>query len=412
MSWYHNILIGVSVAFFYTDVPHYIHSISAPFDRAGTAPKLWLIGLCLLSLPLLIRHVLRANILQSPLMIWCFGFLWITMTGFFLSSQPDMAWQEVRWRVLTVIQLLLFFFLFSNNHATRMARQAIVGGVLVGVALNIYELFVPLSFSSVIGRSAGLYINPNTAGEALLMGMVCSISVLPSRFRAPFILLTGIGIFTTLSRGGILGWVIAVTGFMLLGKVSLKNLLLSVSMSLLVVVLVLLPRWDQFLTSLESRGVINKDVVERLAWFTDPTGVSDYSSWERAYLAKQAWDKIADHPFLGSGTGSSDESAIGVHNQYLSFMQDHGLLGAAILPLLILAVTWGVQGEARGVAMVFGCTAIVLSFFTHTLLAQSYSLMLFALTAAMAYSSREGENKKMQAEMIGKVGAPKDLVGV
>ena len=143
---------------------------------------------------------------------------------------------------------------------------------------------------------------------------------------------------------------------------------------------------------------------ERLDWFTNPTGVEDYSSWERAYLAKQAWEKTAEHPFLGGGTGSSREVVIGAHNQYLILMQDHGLLGVAILPLLVLAVTWAVRGETRGVAMVFGCTAIVLSFFTHTFVYQSQTLMMFALMAAMGFTSRESEMNKRQVMTAAEAG--------
>lgn len=395
MSWYRNILVVVSVAIFYTCVPDYINHIADPTsDRAGSAPKLWVIGFCLLSLPVLIRQVLRSDILRSPLMIWCFGFALITITWFFLSSQSDMTWQEVRWRFLTIVELFMFLALFAEPNTTRLVRQALVVAVIFGAVINIYELFVPLSFSEVNGRSAGLYMNPNRTGAALIVGMIFSATVLPTRFRGPFILFTGIAIFATLSRSAILMWVIAVMGFMFLGKVSPKNLFLSVSVSLLVVVLVLLPRWDQFLTNLGSLGVINKDIEERLDWLADPTGVSDDSSWERKYLAKQAWDKIADRPFLGSGTGSSREMAIGAHNQYLMFMQDHGLLGAAILPLLLLAVTWGVRGEARGVAIVYGGTIIVWSFFSHNVVNQVETLMLFALMAAMSLTSRESEMAK------------------
>ena len=412
MSNYRNILVVVVVAIFYTNVPGYINMIAT--STADSAPKFWAIGLGVLSFPLVIAQLLRSNILKSPLIVWCFGYAWVAVAWFFLSSQSDIAWEEVRQRVLSIFELLMFLVLFTHPNATKLARQALVVGVLFGVALNIYEFFVPMSFSHILGRSAGLYLNPNLSGEALVMGMVCSVSVLPSRFRGLFILFTGIGIFATLSRGGILAWMITVMGLMFRGGVRLKDFLLPVSAGLLLLVVVLLPRFDELYATFEITGASNKNVEERLSWFTDPTGVSDYSSWERAYLAKQAWEKIADHPLIGSGTGSAREDALfgGSHNQFLALMRDHGLLGAAILPLLVLAVTWGASRETRLLVMVFGSATIVLSLFTHTLLHQSYSLMLFALMAAMASSSREGESKKMQVEMAGRVGAPKDLVGI
>ena len=64
------------------------------------------------------------------------------------------------------------------------------------------------------------------AGEALVLGMILSVTVLEPRYRGPYILLTGIGVFITLSRGGILTWVIAVAGLMLARGISPKDLVL------------------------------------------------------------------------------------------------------------------------------------------------------------------------------------------
>ena len=140
--------------------------------------------------------------------------------------------------------------------------------------------------------------------------------------------------------------------------------------------------------------MINENLEERLAWMMDPSGVSDYSSWQRTYVAKKAWEKLAEHPIIGSGPGASLEAEWGTHNTYLAFMVDHGIIGAMILPLLIMAVTWGVRGQSRDVAIVFGCAVIFLSFFTHTILYREQSLLLFALMAAMTARSRDIEVKK------------------
>ena len=402
---YSKLLVIMVVAMFFGNVPNYVQLTLT--DPPDSAPMFWVMGVGLLALPLLATQGVRSDILKSPLTLWCFGYAWIAMAGFLLSSQSDITFQEVRWRFLTITQLILFMVLFANVELARLAKQTLAAVVLFGVAVNIYELFVPLSTSLVLGRSAGLYMNPNQAGQALVMGLIFSLSVLSAWFRVPFILLTGIGVFTTFSRSAILQWVIIVVIFMLMRRVRLRDFFLPVGVSLLFVALLLLPRWDQLLTTLESSGVINKNVEERLDWFMDPTGISDDSSWERAYLAKEAWNKTAQHPFIGSGTGSSREVAVGAHNQYLMFMQDHGLLGAAILPLLILAVTWVARGEARNLAILFGCSVMFQGFFSHDILNQSEVLMLFSLMAVISSTSREGEMKKTQAKAIAEGGWPK-----
>ena len=111
-------------------------------------------------------------------------------------------------------------------------------------------------------------------------------------------------------------------------------------------------------------------------------------------MAKKSWEKVADHPVFGSGPGASLEAEVGTHNTYLAFMVEHGVIGAMILPLLIVAVTWGVRGESSNVAVVFGRAVILLSFFTHTILYREQSLLLFALMAAMTARSRDTEIKK------------------
>jgi len=251
-----------------------------------------------------------------------------------------------------------------------------------------------MSFSRVLGRSAGLYANPNITGEALVLGMILSVTVLAPRYRGLFMLLTGIGTLLTFSRADILMWVIAVAGFMLVGELRLKDALVSATVGFLLLAVVLLPRWDQLLTTWERTGVLNANVLERLAWFSDPVGVSDDSSWARKYLVRQAWDKIAERPFLGAGTGSFYEDGSPPHNQYLSFMLDHGLIGVMIVPLLVLAVTSGARGEKRGVAIIFGCAILFLSLFTHEILTTGHSLILLSLMAAMTATSAHPEKKR------------------
>lgn len=408
MTYYRNLLAVAAVAIFYTGVPNYVCTY-----HPAVEPKYWVMGFCLMSMPLLVKQMVGSDLLKSPVVVWCFGYAWLTITWFVvLSSQSEPAWQEVRWRVLTIIDFLLFLGLLANRETIRLVRQTLVVGVLFGVALNIYEVFDPGTFSTVRGRSAGLYGNANNAGIALALGMILSVSVLPPVCRGPFILITGVGVFATFSRGSISAWLLAFAGLILAGGVRMKDLLLTSFLVLVLAVVTVLPQWDQLLTTLERTGTINKNVEERMAWFLDPSGVSDDSSWERKYLAKQAWEKVAERPFLGSGTGSSYEAYIPPHNQYLAFMQDHGLIGAAILPMLVLAVIWGARGECKRVAAIFGCTVILVGFFSHTLMNEEHTLLLLALMAAMAWASHKSEMDSAQVLATAEVGAPKAAVGI
>ena len=59
-------------------------------------------------------------------------------------------------------------------------------------------------FTSTVGRAAGLGINPNVAAAGLLLGACASFRVIPGKWRLSFLILTGSGIFVTLSRSTIL----------------------------------------------------------------------------------------------------------------------------------------------------------------------------------------------------------------
>ena len=383
VAYYRNMLAILAVALFCTGWSVY-QSYAYP---ALGQPKDWILGLSLLSLPLwLLKSRFKQDFLKVPLVVWCFGFAWVTMLWFLGSSQSEIAWRDARGRLSAIMLMLSCLMIFASPSTVRSARWALVFAVLFGAALNIYEFFVPMTFSLIHGRSAGLYINSNLSGEALVLGMILGVTVLPSFCRGPFLLLTGVGILVTFSRSSIAAWFIAVSGLLFFTKgLRARDLAWTFLASLLVVGIVLLPKLDAILTTMDRTGVINKNTEERLAWLANPFGVSDDSSWSRMYVAQQAWGKFSDHPWIGSGTGTMYESFdIPPHNQYLSYMLDHGVLGAAIVPLLILALIWEARGETRRLGLLFGAIILWLSFFTHNVLTFGHGLVLFALLAAMA----------------------------
>ena len=406
MTFYRNALVVLFTAIFFIDVPDYMSRLIPELAPIG-----WVIGLYLVSAPVLVKTLWESAILRSPIVIWCFGFLWLSVAWFFLSSQSDNVWQVLRWHVYTILLILGFLILIWDSNAVRFARYAVAAGLLFGVAINIYELFVPMAFSLFAGRSAGLYGDPNISGEALLLGMIVSLTLVPAWCRGAFILAAGIGICLTVSRANILAWIIVSCTLILLHKVHMKKVLMTVLLGLVLVVVVLLPMGGQLLDVLQMAETINRDVLLRLEWFTNPTGVSDDSSVERKLLAEQAWDKVAERPLLGGGIGASYGAwgGMGTHNQYLALMQDHGLLGALIVPLLILAVVWKARGETKQLAMIFGGVVIWQSFFSHNILDLPPRLMLFALMAAFSWSSRTPELNQVQVAQAGDEGAPKAL---
>lgn len=379
-SIYRNALIVIAVGVFFGNLHEYLH-----WAYETGVPWHWVLAFIIMALPLLARQVIASDILQLPIAAWCAGYAWVTIVWFIMGSQSEMSWQEVRWRILAILQILCFLALFLDAKAIRFAQRALVVAVHVGVVINVYELFVPMSFSNVSGRSAGLYVNPNTSAEALVLGMILGVTALPVWYRGGFILLAGIGVFATYSRAGLIGWLIAVAGLMLGRFIGVPQLVRTGLITLFLVGVALLPKTDQILTALEGAGSLNPDTRERLAWLTDPLGVEDASSLGRKAIAQQAWERVGEHPLFGEGTGEVHTGLdIPPHNQFLSHMIDHGVVGAMLIPCLLLALLWRAQGVRRSVVLIFCCAVLWFSFFTHTFLNNAHSLLLLALVAAFA----------------------------
>ena len=378
-SLFQKALAVIAVAVFYTNLPNYAHV------RLGIlVPYQWLLGFWVLALPLIVRQILTSNVLRSPVVAWCFWYTLVAILWFIPSSQSEVAWQEVRWRVLTVLELVAFLTILSHADTNKWVRILLVPAVLLGVALNMYDLFFPLSFSPIIGRSAGFYMNPNESAFALVGGMVFAVTVLPAWFRGTFILLVGIGVSATFSRGGIISWCMVAVGFLLARKIRAQDLLLGVCFGSLLVGALFFLRGEELLRTLDNAGVMNTKVEERLLWLIDPSGAEDQSSWAHVYVMKRLWEKWAEHPFLGSGTGSAFSAfEIPPHNQYLVFMVDHGFIGSFVFPLLILSVIYRDRGKLNSYSMLFGCTQAIAGLVSHTVLNEPQSLLLFALAATI-----------------------------
>jgi hypothetical protein len=404
LSHYQNLLAVSAVAIFYTNLPLYLYRMGVTLRME--APKHWVLGLAAASIPILYMQCFAIDVRRLPILIWCAIYLWVSIIGFFPSLQSDLDWQGLRYCFFQVISFFTMAMVFCNQKAVWWARTTLIATVCVGVLLNIYELFYPMTFTpsasmlgsaedglAIPGRSAGFYLNANQAATALAAGMILAVPALEQRWRAPFMLFVGVGLIPTFSRQGMVAWGIAVLGSALTRKITAKDLMVSGLIGLLLATLVVLPRWDNWVNLWQHTGVWNKNIEERLYWFMNPTievSAYDIASQERARLTARAWDSVMNHPLIGLGTGASLSGWL-PHNMYLLFLLEHGILGAAVFPLLILATVWSARGEAKTTGIIFAVAIGFMGFFSHTMLNDTYFMTLFSLMAAIAATSRETE---------------------
>src|SRR5262249_45083271 len=384
-KYYPRVLAIYSILVFFTGLSGYLFLA----EKLSAPPLYWIIALVVAALPICLSPHSLLTILRSPLALWGFGFLMISGIWLLFDATPsDIVWQEFRTRVLSVVFVVTLLVIFSKKDAQAWARRATFVAVLVGVGLNVYELFNPTAFSSVTGRSAGFYVNPTQSAVALTVGLIISLKEVKPRFQLLFVLLTGLGVFLTFSRAGIVGCGIVLLLLLKAKQINLRRSASAALVGLIVAMVMVGWEWDSLTTKLADLNVLNSNVLNRISFFTDARA-EDFSADERKQVAARAWEMFSESPIVGHGVGASldwnyEQSS---HNEYLNMMVDHGVFGTFILPLLVLAVVWQSSGEFKPISIVFAVYILFIGFFSHNILSERHFLIAFALVATMTKAS-------------------------
>ena len=384
-AWYRPLLAVGLVAAFFTHIANY-------GLRFGVPPLYWIVAFAAAAAPVALVALARHGLRLEPLVVWAFAYALLSIVWFVPSSQSALAWQQVQTRLLSAGFLVLALVIFAEARARRAARRAIVAATLLAVALNLYEVVFPQTFSDIPGRATGLYDNVNQSGAALVLGLILGQDALPRRLRLLFALTVGLGLLATVSRSAILGWgLVLALGAARRGH-RRRALTAATAVGLAAWLLLLSPWWTGVEQALEERGVLTANVRERFDVFSSAE-LGDASTQERRQVATLAWDSFAEQPVVGGGTGASTETPfdLGPHNMYLAMMVDHGVIGLFLLPTLILAAVWGADPRRAFSVVPFALFLAFWGFFSHNVLEERYILLVVALVAAEMAGLHHGD---------------------
>jgi O-antigen ligase len=375
---YQYILSIIATFLFFSDLPDYL--FVAPI--IPVVPLVWIILIAILSIPFLKK---AANI-PRPLLIWMIFYVFISILSLITVSADEISFTDFRSKVLSVLFIVLMYTLFQQKSINHI-KYTILAVVIMSVCNNIFELLNPRIFTEVnVGRPAGFYVDPNKTGCALMLGMLLSITIVKKPYRWILVLVAGIGIMATFSRGAILGWLVC-TLFLIVGRVlcdQRRKILLPVVILVFFLISInpLRTLTDYFKG--DPSGA-NWDIVNRLEEFQNPS-LSEDSAISRQAVAAGAWLMFGNHPFWGNGLASTRKwmvADVSTHNMYLYYMADHGIIGVLFLPGAIFAVIYHNRGEQRTILVCFAVFLSLWGLFSHELLAERYTLSSFALLAAM-----------------------------
>lgn len=399
LARYQLLLMAVALAAIYSNLPIYLYVLDA-----SLLPKYIYFGIVFLVLPLMVmRYRDLGGYLASSFALW--AILLLALNLIHLASFPehvalagvelvDTQGEARRSLITTRAQYIVFaLFLGFVVHASAMRSYL---AVLVPVAI-VLPCAVMLDFASpgliypldtpgaVFGRAGAMFINPNLAGEAILLSFLLACVVIGPAYRVPLFLLVGAGALATFSRAAILAWILIL--FILVYKKTLPKSALIATAAGFAIVLVCLGSFEAYLHSRQEFDGASNNILSRLNFFSSYS-FDDDSSEERASVILASWELFLQNPIFGAGAGATHfwSHRGSTHNQLLLLATEYGALGIFLWAWLLQMLWKGLFFEDKGLQYATAFLFAFMSLFTHQMFdSSSYWLATFAMV-----SSRHG----------------------
>jgi len=239
----------------------------------------------------------------------------------------------------------------------------------------------------VRGRAAAMFINPNAAGEAILLVFLLGCSLTPPRWRGPLFLLCGAAAVTTFSRAAIVAWVLLL--LFLSFRKTLPKSALATALAALALGVASLGAFENYLHGRAEFEGAAGNLASRLNFFSD-VKFDDDSSEERAAVVRAGWQLFMQNPVFGAGATGFWSMRASTHNQLLLMAAEYGLFGVGLWCWMVAMLWRGRFLEDRALQFAVAGLFAFMSMFTHQMLdSASYWLATFALVSARSGAFEE-----------------------
>ena len=277
------------------------------------------------------------SLIKNEVILWLICYILISFLSYiFGKASSEISFQQIK-NVLLLASILFIGVVLFESSKVILVQNLLLLSTIVGVILNVYELFNPLSFSFNLGRSAGMYMNSNVSALALLVGSVFSFSILKGFWKSIFIGFVGIGVLTTFSRAGILTYLIVTFSLYFYKKFNPRSLIIF-----FLITYTLLFNFDILgindILGTEEMAIM----IDRINIFGNGSATNDNSSYERQRLLEIGIDKYLDNPIFGAGLGAANEisgaaySSQSTHNQFVYLLIEYGIFGIFLILFLFV----------------------------------------------------------------------------
>ena len=393
LLWYQAIVLAAALGAIYANLPIYGY-----FLNPGLLPKFFYFGIFFLVAPLiLLRSRSFGAYLLSPFVRWAACFLVLNLIHLGVAAASN-RWDgifsyeihsDARQALITTrIQYLVFavflgFVAYISSYKKYLYIMVVLMVVLpCAVVLDFARpgLLYPLDTEgAVLGRAAAMFINPTSAGEAVLLVFIIGCSVIKEKYRVALFLLSGAAVVTTFSRSSIIAWVLLL--FILVCKRSLPKSSVIILSSVFAFSLALVGGFERYLESRQELAAASSNIMSRLDFFST-FKFTDDSSEERAGVIQAGWELFLENPVFGAGAGATHfwSQRGSTHNQLLLLAAEYGFFGIVLWGWL-LAILWkGKFFAEKGLQVSLVFLFVFMSLFTHQMFdAASYWLATFAI---------------------------------
>jgi O-antigen ligase len=359
----------------------------------GPQPKYWSIGIFAVSLALFlpVKRVKRST--HSALLWWVGGYLCYSALWVLPADDQEAALDGFVMVITTCLYVstaLLVYPLIKKSD--RLWEITLWFALLIAVASVLLDYFAPSAVLfkevglGITGRAAGLYLNPNLAGQAILMILLCLL--LRTSPRAFFVaaLIALAGLLPTFSRSSVLAWAILMVGAVIFGRV--PRAAIPVLVGAAIGILAAGPTVLNLLSNLFF--LEDQNSLDRLTWILGQGASSDSLEGERGRAVNFGLDQFWNSPLLGHGIGFTSVwvGETGTHNLILRHLVEYGILGCLIFPMFLwYSIRPKEYRSDQRIIYLVASIALFLSFFSHNLLEQAIFILPWLSACLISFST-------------------------
>jgi len=277
--YYQGFLAVAAIILFFTRIDVYLQ------DHTSLIPLYWLMGFLLASLPLLPFLFKKFDGISKNILVWAGAYIALISISILIQANfSDLQFLEDQFR--TIIFLFLMLTIFSYHPLiTKWVKLTILSLTFLNVSMFIYEFFNPWAFHEVqraSGRSSGFYDDSNTAGIAIILGMIFTVDMIKPKYRLFYALFVFLGVASTFSRGSIAGWILVV-GLFILTKVVPRYQMVFVLLFSMITISILSTQLNslKYITNADGEALFKEDTLARVEFLINPFEQKDGSQASR-----------------------------------------------------------------------------------------------------------------------------------